>query len=80
MTVTSACESVLIEVGPGFQTFAGALVRHGEAVAEVMAVGARTKFDRTGLRTLAFVSVVFGSEASFYAVRERAPHVANSVL
>ena len=66
-----AGESVLIEAGPGFQTFAGGLVRRGEAVAEVTAAGARTKFEPTALRTLAFVSIVFGSQASFYAVRER---------
>src|ERR1017187_4171209 len=40
-------ESVPIEAGPGLQTFAGALVRRGEAVAEVTATGARTKFGRT---------------------------------
>ena len=40
-------ESVPVEAGPGFQTFAGALVRRGEAVAEVTATGARTKFGRT---------------------------------
>ncbi len=40
-------ESVPIEAGPGVQTFAGALVRRGEAVAEVTATGARTKFGRT---------------------------------
>jgi H+-transporting ATPase len=37
-------ESVPIEAGPGFETYAGALVRRGEAVAEVTATGARTKF------------------------------------
>jgi len=40
-------ESVPIEAGTGVQTYAGALVRRGEAVAEVMATGARTKFGRT---------------------------------
>jgi H+-transporting ATPase len=40
-------ESIPVEAGPGFQTFAGALVRRGEAVAEVTATGARTKFGRT---------------------------------
>jgi H+-transporting ATPase len=40
-------ESMPIEAGPGLQTFAGALVRRGEAVAEVTATGARTKFGRT---------------------------------
>src|SRR5277367_3726289 len=36
-------ESVPIEAGAGRQTFAGALVRRGEAVAEVTATGVRTK-------------------------------------
>src|SRR5271154_5040140 len=40
-------ESVPIEAGPGFETYAGALVRRGEAVAEVTATGARTKVGRT---------------------------------
>ncbi len=40
-------ESVPVEAGPDFQTFAGALVRRGEATALVTATGARTKFGRT---------------------------------
>jgi H+-transporting ATPase len=40
-------ESVPIEAGAGVQTYAGALVRRGEAVAEVTATGERTKFGRT---------------------------------
>jgi H+-transporting ATPase len=40
-------ESVPIEAGAGFQTYAGALVRRGEAVAEVTETGAHTKFGRT---------------------------------
>jgi len=40
-------ESIPIEAGPGLQTYAGALVRRGEAVAEVTATGPRTKFGRT---------------------------------
>ena len=40
-------ESVPIEAGAGFQTYSGALVRRGEAVAEVVATGSRTKFGRT---------------------------------
>ena len=40
-------ESVPLEAGAGAQTYAGALVRRGEAVAEVTATGARTKFGRT---------------------------------
>jgi H+-transporting ATPase len=40
-------ESVPVEAGAGFETYAGALVRRGEAVAEVTATGTRTKFGRT---------------------------------
>jgi H+-transporting ATPase len=40
-------ESVPIEAGPGFDTYAGALVRRGEAVAQVTATGSSTKFGRT---------------------------------
>jgi H+-transporting ATPase len=40
-------ESIPIEGGAGAQTYAGALVRRGEAVADVTATGARTKFGRT---------------------------------
>jgi H+-transporting ATPase len=40
-------ESAPIEAGPGLQTYAGALVRRGEAEAKVMATGVRTKFGRT---------------------------------
>ena len=40
-------ESIPIEAGPGFETYAGALIRRGEAVAEIVATGARTKFGRS---------------------------------
>src|SRR6202050_4015468 len=51
-------ESIPIEAGAGFETYAGALVRRGEAVAEVTATGARTKFGRTAelVRTAHVVS------------------------
>jgi H+-transporting ATPase len=51
-------ESVPIEAGPGVQTYAGALIRRGEAVAEVTATGVRTKFGRTAelVRTAHVVS------------------------
>ena len=51
-------ESVPIESGAGFETYAGALVRRGEAVAQVIATGARTKFGRTAelVRTAHVVS------------------------
>jgi H+-transporting ATPase len=40
-------ESIPIEAGPDWQTYAGALVRRGEATAVVTATGARTKFGHT---------------------------------
>jgi H+-transporting ATPase len=40
-------ESIPIEATAGLQTYAGTLVRRGEAVAEVTATGVRTKFGRT---------------------------------
>ena len=40
-------ESVPIEASAGVQTYAGSLVRRGEAVAAVTATGSRTKFGRT---------------------------------
>src|SRR5450755_4928901 len=40
-------ESVSIEAGHGIETHAGALIRRGEAVAEIVATGARTKFGRS---------------------------------
>ena len=51
-------ESVPIEAGAGVETYAGALVRRGEAVAEVTATGALTKFGRTAelVRTARVVS------------------------
>ena len=51
-------ESVPIEADAGMQTYAGALVRRGEAVAEVTATGVRTKFGRTAelVRTAHVVS------------------------
>jgi H+-transporting ATPase len=51
-------ESVPIEAGEGVATFAGALVRRGEATADVTATGPRTKFGRTAelVRTANVVS------------------------
>jgi H+-transporting ATPase len=51
-------ESVPIEGGPGLRTYAGALVRRGEATAVVTATGARTRFGRTAelVRTAHVVS------------------------
>src|SRR6202161_4305520 len=51
-------ESIPIEASIGLQTFAGALVRRGEAEAEVTATGPHTKFGRTAelVRTAHVVS------------------------
>jgi H+-transporting ATPase len=51
-------ESLPIEAGAGADTFAGALVKRGEATAVVTATGARTKFGRTAelVRTAHVVS------------------------
>jgi H+-transporting ATPase len=51
-------ESVPIEAGPGLQTYAGALVRRGEATALVTATGVHTKFGHTAelVRTAHVVS------------------------
>jgi H+-transporting ATPase len=65
-------ESMPIEAGPGRETWAGALVRRGEAVAEVTATGARTKFGRTA--ELVRTAYVISSEqkAVFRVVRNLA--------
>jgi H+-transporting ATPase len=51
-------ESLPIEAGPGVDTYAGALVKRGEATAVVTATGERTKFGRTAelVRTAHVVS------------------------
>ncbi len=51
-------ESLPIEAGAGTGTYAGALVRRGEATAEVTATGVHTKFGRTAelVRTAHVVS------------------------
>ncbi|MGO9360714.1 MAG: HAD-IC family P-type ATPase [Xanthobacteraceae bacterium] len=51
-------ESAPVEAGDGAAAYAGALIRRGEAVAEVSATGARTKFGRTAelVRTAHVVS------------------------
>ncbi len=40
-------ESLPVEAGAGAESYAGALIRRGEAVAEVIATGSRTKFGKT---------------------------------
>jgi H+-transporting ATPase len=65
-------ESLPVEAGPGTETYAGALVRRGEAVAEVRATGVRTKFGRTAelVRTAYVVSTQ--QKAVFRVVRNLA--------
>jgi H+-transporting ATPase len=65
-------ESLPVEAGPGTETYAGALVRRGEAVAEVLATGGRTKFGRTAelVRTAYVVSTE--QKAVFRVVRNLA--------
>ena len=65
-------ESLPVEAGPGTETYAGALVRRGEAVAEVLATGVRTKFGRTAelVRTAYVVSTQ--QKAVFRVVRNLA--------
>ena len=71
-------ESIGTDAGPGFQTFAGALVRRGEAVAQVTATGIRTKFGRT--TELVRTAHVVGSQqkAVLHVVRNLA--VFNGIL
>lgn len=40
-------EPMPVEAGPGHEAFAGSLVKRGEALAEVVTTGARTKFGQT---------------------------------
>ncbi|MGA7804257.1 HAD-IC family P-type ATPase, partial [Bradyrhizobium sp.] len=40
-------ESLPVEAGPGYEAYAGGLVRRGEAVGDVLATGANTRFGRT---------------------------------
>ena len=65
-------ESLPIEAGRGADTFAGALVRRGEAVAEVVSTGVRTKFGLTAelVRTAYVVSTQ--QNAVFRVVRNLA--------
>src|ERR1700684_3891206 len=71
-------ESIATEAGPGFQTFAGALVRRGEAVARVTATGTRTKFGRTAELVRSAHVVSSQQKAVFRVVRNLA--VFNGIL
>jgi len=65
-------ESLPVDAGPGTETYAGAMVERGEAVAEVLATGVRTKFGRTAelVRTAYVVSTQ--QKAVFRVVRNLA--------
>jgi H+-transporting ATPase len=65
-------ESLPIEAGVGAETYAGALVRRGEAIAEVISTGVQTKFGRTAelVRTAYVVSTQ--QKAVFRVVRNLA--------
>jgi H+-transporting ATPase len=65
-------ESIPLEAGPGFQTYAGALVRRGEAVAEVTETGTRTKFGRTAELVLSAHVVSSQQKAVLRVVRNLA--------
>ncbi len=65
-------ESIPVEAGPGFQTFAGALVQRGEAIAEVTATGTRTKFGRTAELVLSAHVVSTQQKAVMRVVRNLA--------
>jgi H+-transporting ATPase len=65
-------ESVPIQAGAGVQGYAGALVRRGEAVAQVTATGARTKFGRTAELVRSAHVVSAQQKAVFRVVRNLA--------
>jgi len=71
-------ESVPIEASSGAQTYAGALVRRGEAIAEVTATGARTKFGRTAELVLTAHAISTQEKAVLRVVRDIA--VFNGVI
>src|SRR5271169_1699464 len=65
-------ESLPVEAGPDAETYAGALVQRGEAIAEVLATGVHTRFGRTAelVRTAYVVSTQ--QKAVFRVVRNLA--------
>jgi H+-transporting ATPase len=71
-------ESMPVEGGPGSQTYAGALVRRGEAIAEVTATGVRTKFGRTAELVLTAHVASSQQKAVLRVVRNLA--IVNSVI
>lgn len=71
-------ESVAIEAGPGKTAYAGALIRRGEALAQVTATGQRTYFGRTA--ELVRVAHVDSSEQKAVMGVVRALTVVNFVI
>ena len=65
-------ESAPVEAGKGVSVYAGALIKRGEAVAEVTATGARTKFGRTAELVGAAHVVSSQQQAVFRVVRNLA--------
>ena len=65
-------ESVPVEAGTGVHSYAGALIRRGEATAEVLATGARTKFGRTAELVLSAHVVSSEQKAVLKVVRNLA--------
>jgi H+-transporting ATPase len=65
-------ESIPIEASAGFQTYAGALVRRGEAIAEVTGTGTRTKFGQTAELVLSAHVVSSQQKAVLRVVRNLA--------
>lgn len=73
-------ESLPVEAGAGASTFAGALVRRGEALAVVTATGARTKFGRTAQLVSAARAVSSQQQAVLRLVRNLAMFSAAMVI
>jgi H+-transporting ATPase len=71
-------ESIPTEAGSGVQAYAGALVRRGEAVAEVTATGVRTKFGRTAELVRTAHAISSQQSAVFRVVRNLA--ICNGVI
>ena len=65
-------ESLPVEGASGCETFAGAMVRRGEALAEVIATGRRTKFGRTAELVRTAHSTSEQQKAIFRVVRNLA--------
>jgi H+-transporting ATPase len=65
-------ESLPVEAGPRAETYAGALVQRGEAIAEVLATGVRTKFGRTAELVCTAYVVSTQQKAVFRVVRNLA--------